>query len=91
MYITEKKHYLDQIVVKSNVIMATDAAEVARKWWGIQKGFKCIKHTCSFWWKRHVNLEYQRLPATLLDVDPTVSFRQIKKRKINIEVCRLQL
>ena len=67
MYITEKKHYLNKIVVKSNVIITTDAAEVARKWWGIQKGFKSIKHTCSFWWKRHWNLEYQRLPATLLE------------------------
>ena len=37
IYMTEKKHYLNKIVVKSNVIMATDAAEVTRKWRGIQK------------------------------------------------------
>ena len=91
MYIIEKKHHLNQIEVRSNVMMTTGAAEVARRWWGIQKGLKSNKHTFSFWWKPHWNLEYQRLPATLLDVDPTVSFRQIKKRKINIEVCRLQL
>ena len=37
IYITEKKQYQNKIVVKSKVIMATDAAEVARKWRGIQK------------------------------------------------------
>ena len=31
MYITEKKHYLNKIVVKSNVTMATDAARVSKK------------------------------------------------------------
>ena len=72
MYIIEKKHYLNQTEVRSNVMMATGAVEVARRWWGIQKGLKSNKHTFSFWWKRHWNLEYQRLPATLLHGSCTI-------------------
>ena len=42
IYITEKKQYLNKIVVKSNVIMATDAAEVARKWWASRKASRAL-------------------------------------------------
>ena len=73
----------------SNEIMAKDTAEHTRKWWGIQKGFKSLKHMCSCWWKRvtvrhfrHWNLEYQRLSATLLDGSCSIICKLGKERII---------
>lgn len=78
-------------MAQSNEIIAKDTAEHTRKWWAIQRGFKNMKHMCSFWCKRVTVRHYRHWNL----MDPAVSFTSPdklgKKERKNNEFCRLQL